>query len=93
MQALSGAGLRYAGTEAANVSPMQSVTQNLLSPAAFGHGAVQSLTGRPLFGDGTNGAPGTGQAGGNGGWLIGNGGNGRLGGTRPDRWGRAGMPA
>ena len=42
VQALSGAELMYAGTEAANVSPLQSVTQNLLSPAAFGHGAVQS---------------------------------------------------
>ncbi|WP_263989324.1 PE family protein, partial [Mycobacterium conspicuum] len=76
VHALSGTGLLYAGAEAANVSPLQSVARNLLSAAAAGHGPVEALTGRPLVGDGTNGAPGTGQAGGDGGWLLGNGGNG-----------------
>ncbi len=53
---------------------------------------VQSLTGRPLIGDGANGIDGTGQAGGNGGWLWGNGGNGgsgapgQAGGQALDRW-------
>lgn len=37
---------------------------------------TSTLLGRPLIGDGTNGAPGTGQAGGPGGFLWGNGGNG-----------------
>ncbi len=42
--------------------------------------AVKDLTGRPLFGNGANGVPGTGQAGGAGGWIIGNGGAGGTGG-------------
>ncbi|AVE84779.1 hypothetical protein C3937_01525, partial [Mycobacterium tuberculosis] len=36
----------------------------------------QTLTGRPLIGNGANGTPGTGADGGAGGWLFGNGGNG-----------------
>jgi PPE-repeat protein len=46
------------------------------------------LLGRPLIGDGTNGAPGTGRAGGPGGFLWGDGGNGGSSGTP----GRAGGP-
>ncbi|REM22372.1 PE family protein, partial [Mycobacterium tuberculosis] len=35
-----------------------------------------ALTGRPLIGNGANGAPGTGANGAPGGWLLGNGGAG-----------------
>ncbi|WP_369807260.1 PGRS repeat-containing protein, partial [Mycobacterium sp. 852002-51057_SCH5723018] len=35
-----------------------------------------ALTGRPLIGNGANAAPGTGQNGAAGGWLLGNGGAG-----------------
>ncbi|WP_338150824.1 PGRS repeat-containing protein, partial [Mycobacterium marinum] len=43
-----------------------------------------ALTGRPLIGNGANGAPGTGVDGAPGGWLLGNGGAGGS--------GAAGMP-
>ncbi|TKZ12128.1 hypothetical protein B7493_19210, partial [Mycobacterium tuberculosis variant bovis] len=46
---------------------------------------VQTLTGRPLIGNGANGVAGTGQNGGDGGWLYGNGGNGGSGGDGP-KW-------
>ncbi|GJO86024.1 hypothetical protein NJB1728f31_31420, partial [Mycobacterium marinum] len=42
---------------------------------------TQALFGRPLIGDGANGAPGSGQAGGAGGLLYGNGGVGGSGGV------------
>ncbi len=67
--ALSQAGSTYAVAEAASATPLQNVLDAINAP-------VQSLTGRPLIGDGANGIDGTGQAGGNGGWLWGNGGNG-----------------
>ncbi len=66
--ALSQAGSTYAVAEAASATPLQNVLDAINAP-------VQSLTGRPLIGDGANGIDGTGQAGGNGGWLWGNGGN------------------
>ena len=66
VQALAGAGGLYAGAEAGNVSPLLSAAQGL---AVFS--PVKDLTGRPLFGNGVNGAAGTGQAGGGGGWVIG----------------------
>lgn len=73
VQALAGAMGAYAAAEAANASPLQTLEQGLLgainAPAA-------ALSGRPFIGNGTNGAPGTGEAGGPGGWLLGNGGNG-----------------
>ncbi|PHP11856.1 PE PGRS family protein, partial [Mycobacterium tuberculosis variant bovis] len=65
--ALSQAGSTYAVAEAASATPLQNVLDAINAP-------VQSLTGRPLIGDGANGIDGTGQAGGNGGWLWGNGG-------------------
>ncbi len=67
--ALSQASSTYAVAEAASATPLQNVLDAINAP-------VQSLTGRPLIGDGANGIDGTGQAGGNGGWLWGNGGNG-----------------
>ncbi|MGB9226080.1 PE family protein, partial [Mycobacterium sp.] len=71
--ALASGGLMYAGAEAANASPLESLEQAFLdlinAPTNF-------LFGRPLIGNGANAAPGTGQAGGPAGFLIGNGGNG-----------------
>ncbi|MCV7124419.1 PE family protein, partial [Mycobacterium lacus] len=88
VQALTGAVGAYAAAEAANASPLQTLGQNLLgvinAPAA-------ALLGRPWIGNGTNGAPGTGEAGGPGGLLLGNGGNGGSG--APGQAGGAGGAA
>ncbi len=71
----------YASAEAANAGP------NMLAAV---NAPAQALLGRPLIGNGANGAPGTGQAGGDGGLLFGNGGNGGIprpgivAGARPD---------
>ncbi|ORB61991.1 PE family protein, partial [Mycobacterium shinjukuense] len=59
----AGAGM-YAAAEAANASPFQLVEQGVLDLI---NAPTQLLLGRPLIGDGVNGAPGTGQAGGAGG--------------------------
>ena len=74
VQALSGAGGAYAAAEAANASPLQAAEQAAAGVQWFS--PWESLTGRPLVGNGANGAAGTGQAGGDGGWIFGNGGNG-----------------
>ena len=66
MQALNSAGGAYAAAEAANASPLQAVIQGAQSLAVFS--PVQDLTGRPLIGNGANGAPGTGQNGGE--WRV-----------------------
>ncbi|WP_373200108.1 PE family protein, partial [Mycobacterium marinum] len=72
MNALAGASGSYASAEAANVTPLQTIEQDLLGAV---NAPTQVLFGRGLIGDGANGtAPG--QAGGAGGLLIGNGGNG-----------------
>ncbi|WP_459758480.1 PE family protein, partial [Mycobacterium riyadhense] len=63
----------YASAEAANASPLQELLDVINAPAL-------ALTGRPLVGNGANGAPGTGQDGAPGGWLIGSGGAGGTGG-------------
>ena len=68
VQALNSASSSYAAAEAANVSPLAAVRAGLQSLGLFS--PVMDLTGRPLFGNGANGAPGTGQAGGAGGWLV-----------------------
>ncbi|WP_081282584.1 PE family protein, partial [Mycobacterium asiaticum] len=67
VQTLNAGAGAYATAEAANVQ--QTLLDAINAPA-------QSLTGRPLIGDGANGAPG--QRGGDGGWLYGNGGAGGL---------------
>ncbi|MCQ4365669.1 PE family protein, partial [Mycobacterium gordonae] len=71
--AVNGASGAYAAAEAANAGPLQPVLDQVL-------GAINAPTnlflGRPLIGDGYNGTPGTGQAGGDGGILWGNGGAG-----------------
>lgn len=74
IQALSTAAGAYGSAEAANASPLQQALNVINAP-------TQTLLGRPLIGNGTNGAPGTGQAGGPGGLLYGNGGNGGSGGV------------
>ncbi|MCV7099728.1 PE family protein, partial [Mycobacterium palustre] len=77
VQALTSAGGAYAATEAASANPLQTIVDDIF-------GAINTptnlLLGRPLIGNGTNGAPGTGQDGGPGGILWGNGGNGGSGG-------------
>lgn len=66
-QALNAAAGAYATAEAANESVLDILGQFSL---------VKILTGRPLAGNGADGAPGTGAAGSDGGWLIGHGGDG-----------------
>ncbi|KAF3409759.1 PE family protein, partial [Mycobacterium tuberculosis variant bovis] len=57
VQALATGGGAYAAAEAASVSPLQSALDLLNAP-------TQALLGRPLVGNGANGAPGTGANGG-----------------------------
>ena len=54
-------------------SPLHTLQQQVLNAI---NAPVQTVTGRPLIGNGANGAPGTGQAGAPGGWLLGDGGAG-----------------
>ncbi|SPM31289.1 PE-PGRS family protein PE_PGRS58, partial [Mycobacterium terramassiliense] len=58
VQALNGGGFAYEATEAANASPLQTLEQDILGVI---NAPTQALTGRPLIGNGTNGAPGTGK--------------------------------
>ncbi|RFZ13576.1 PE family protein [Mycobacterium marinum] len=76
VQAMTAGAGAYAGAEAVNASPLQAALDVLNAPA-------QALFGRPLIGDGANGAPG--QSGGDGGLLYGNGGNGGNGRSGPGR--------
>ncbi|WP_263988359.1 PE family protein, partial [Mycobacterium conspicuum] len=69
VRALTAGADAYAGAEAANVSPLQTLLDVINAP-------IKSLTGRPLIGNGENGAPGTGENGSPGGWLLGDGGAG-----------------
>lgn len=78
VQLMSAGAAQYASAEAANSSPLQIVGQTALDAI---NSPVQTLTGRPLIGNGANGVAGTGQNGGDGGWLYGNGGNGGSGGA------------
>ncbi|MCV7079150.1 PE family protein, partial [Mycobacterium szulgai] len=85
----SGAGA-YAAAEAASVSPLQWLEDAVLGVI---NAPTNLLLGRPLIGNGTNGAPGTGNNGGAGGILIGDGGNGGSGaaGQAGGRGGDAGL--
>jgi hypothetical protein len=56
----AGAGA-YAGADAANASPLQAITQQVLGVI---NTPTQVLLGRPLIGNGANGTPGTGANGG-----------------------------
>jgi PE family len=62
VQALNAAGGAYLGSEAASTSPLQAILDFINQP-------TEDLLGRPLIGNGTNGAPGTGQNGQPGGLL------------------------
>ncbi|PHO64346.1 hypothetical protein B6F35_12710 [Mycobacterium tuberculosis variant bovis] len=75
----AGAG-SYMAAEAA-ASPLQALQLELLNAI---NAPTLALLGRPLIGDGTDAAPGSGGAGGAGGILIGNGGTGGAGGTGND---------
>ncbi|MEK1165489.1 PE family protein, partial [Mycobacterium ulcerans] len=72
VQLLNSGASAYTGAEAANASPLQPVLDAVNAPS-------QALTGRPVIGNGADGAAGTGQNGGDGGWLIGRGGSGGVG--------------
>ncbi|ORA95016.1 hypothetical protein BST27_27325, partial [Mycobacterium intermedium] len=88
VQTLGASAGAYAAGEAASASPLQSVVAQLLGAI---NAPTELLLQRPLIGDGTNGAPGTGQNGGAGGILWGNGGNGGSG--APGKNGGNGGPA
>lgn len=60
VQALNAGVNSYASAEAANASPLQAVEQQVLGLI---NGPAQTLLGRPLIGNGADGAPGTGQPG------------------------------
>ncbi|OBH06993.1 hypothetical protein A5696_01165 [Mycobacterium sp. E2699] len=81
VRALSVGAGTYAAAEATNgswlqIPGLQAVEHNLLAAA---NTYSLALTGRPLVGNGVNGAPGTGANGGAGGWLLGDGGAGASG--------------
>lgn len=65
VQALTAGAGSYAAAEAASAAPLEGVLDVINAPAL-------ALLGRPLIGNGANGAPGTGANGGDGGILIGN---------------------
>jgi len=67
VQALTAGAGSYAAAEAANASPLQDLLNLVNAP-------FEVVLGRPLIGNGANGAPGTGENGAPGGILIGNGG-------------------
>ncbi|WP_264892713.1 PE family protein, partial [Mycobacterium kiyosense] len=86
-QALSTGAGAYAAAEAVNGLSLQgfeqTVEQTLLEVVDTVNVPVMALTGRPLIGNGANGAPGTGANGAPGGWLIGDGGAGGSGAAGP----------
>ncbi|WP_139805119.1 PE family protein, partial [Mycobacterium intermedium] len=86
VRALTGGAASYAGAEAANASPLQSLVNAVNAP-------FQTLTGRPLIGNGANAAPGSGLDGAPGGWLFGDGGAGGSGapGQKGGNGGAAGL--
>ncbi|AYE96724.1 PE domain-containing protein [Mycobacterium paragordonae] len=73
VQALNSGAGAYAAAEAASAVSLQSIEQSILDVI---NAPFNLLLGRPLIGNGRNGAPGTGQAGGPGGILWGDGGAG-----------------
>lgn len=77
VQALNAGAGAYAAAEAASVSPLQLVENSVLGAI---NAPFRALLGRPLIGNGIDGAPGTGQAGEPGGILWGDGGRGGSGG-------------
>lgn len=89
VQALSSSSGAYAAAEAANTN-LQVVVDDILGVI---NAPTNLLFARPLIGDGTNGVDGTGQNGGAGGILFGNGGRGGSGapGSMGGRGGDAGL--
>ncbi|MFV0496452.1 PE domain-containing protein [Mycobacterium sp.] len=87
VQALQAAGAGYAAAETVNAGPLQVVADGVLEVI---NTPTNLFLERPLIGDGANGAPGTGQAGGDGGILWGNGGSGGSGGLLGQTGGRGG---
>ena len=84
VQAISAGAGAYTAAEATNASLVKTALDVINAP-------TNALLGRPLIGDGANGAAGTGQDGGPGGLLWGNGGAGGSG--APGKTGGAGGPA
>ncbi|WP_156452572.1 PE family protein, partial [Mycobacterium gordonae] len=84
VQAINAGAGAYAAAEATNASLVQTALGVINAP-------TNALLGRPLIGDGANGAAGSGQDGGPGGLLWGNGGAGGSG--APGKTGGAGGPA
>ncbi|MCV7078102.1 PE family protein, partial [Mycobacterium szulgai] len=76
VQAMTAGAHSYIGAEALNAAPIQQLLNAVNAP-------TEALLGRPLIGNGANGAPGSGANGGAGGLLYGNGGAGGSG--RPGR--------
>ncbi|OPE47076.1 hypothetical protein BV508_23420, partial [Mycobacterium intermedium] len=74
VQTLTAGAGSYGAAEAAAATPLQSLLDGINAP-------IQALTGRPLIGNGANGAPLSGANGGAGGWLLGDGGAGGSGGA------------
>ncbi|ORV46644.1 hypothetical protein AWC00_02550 [Mycobacterium conspicuum] len=72
VQALSSGAGAYAATEAANVSSLRTLEQDVLGAI---NAPTEALLGRPLIGNGVNGTAAN-PNGGDGGLLFGNGGNG-----------------
>ncbi|MGV7376807.1 PE family protein, partial [Mycobacterium kansasii] len=72
VQTLNAASGAYAGAEAANVTPLQTLEQSLLGAI---NAPAQTLFGRPFIGNGADGTAAS-PNGGAGGILYGNGGNG-----------------
>jgi hypothetical protein len=66
VQALNAGAQSYAATEAANALPLQTLLNLINAP-------TEALVGRPLIGNGTDGLPGSGANGTDGGLLFGNG--------------------
>ncbi|OBJ57422.1 PE domain-containing protein [Mycobacterium sp. 1423905.2] len=87
VRALSAASGAYAAAEAVNAGPLQTIADQVLGVI---NAPTNLLLGRPLIGDGYNGTPGTGQAGGDGGILWGNGGAGGSAGLLGQTGGRGG---
>src|SRR6202453_2457387 len=63
VQLMNGGAAQYAASEAANASPLQPLLNAINAP-------TEALVGRPLIGNGVNGAPGTGANGGGGGGVV-----------------------
>ncbi|KAA1248201.1 PE domain-containing protein [Mycobacterium simiae] len=75
VESLAASAESYAAAELANANPLAQAALNVINAPAL------TLVGRPLIGDGADGAPATGQDGGPGGLWYGNGGNGGSGGV------------